>query len=88
MENSIDNLKSYVQTVKPVITRQLAAIPSGMDVVVVRGLSLSTLLMALASICVIFTMTIHFRTDSVVSLSAQINHMYKPLPEFVVKVKR
>jgi len=72
----------------PVLEKQVAAIPSGMDVMVVRGLSLSTLMMALASICVIFTMSIHFKTDRVVSLSVQINHMYKPLPEFIVKVNR
>ena len=88
MQSSLNTLKSCFQTVKPVIEKQVAAIPSGLDILVVRGISLSTMLAALVSICVVFTMTMHFTTESAVSVTAQVNHMYKPLPDFMQEIRR
>ena len=88
MQSSINRFQSCLRAVKPVIEKKMPSIPEGVDIMLVGGISLSTMVTALVSICVVFTMTMHFTTDSAVSLTAQINHMYKPLPDFVREIHR
>lgn len=52
----------------------------GLAVVVVRGISLSSILIAMASVCVILTITMHFQSGILYIISDHLAHTDRPLP--------
>lgn len=52
----------------------------GLAVVVVRGISLSSILFALAGVCVILTITMHFQSGILYIIADSLQHTDRPLP--------
>ncbi len=52
----------------------------GLTVVLVRGISLSSILIAMASVCVILTITMHFQSGLLYIIADSLRHTDRPLP--------
>lgn len=83
MKKFIEVMKSIKEAAGPVLFSKFDIRLYGLDVVIVRGVSLSSILLALGGACVILGVTIHFQNGFLYMLSDALPHTDRPMPSWL-----